>query len=77
MTGMIASSFLPETFCQTLPETIEAANNFGKGNKFWSFVPTNNDVFEGTEKTDDGLGRLKLKTVMNRKDCNNSNQYEL
>lgn len=38
--GMIASSFLPETFRQTLPETIEGANNFGKGNKFWSFLPS-------------------------------------
>jgi hypothetical protein len=37
--GMISSAFLPETLKQTLPETIEDANQFGKGNKFWSLHP--------------------------------------
>jgi len=37
--GSIASAFLPETLRQRLPETVEEANNYGKGIKFWSFLP--------------------------------------
>ena len=37
--GMFASAFLKETLGQTLPETIEDASAFGKGNKFWSLHP--------------------------------------
>ncbi|CAG7696957.1 unnamed protein product [Allacma fusca] len=39
--GMVASSFLPETLRQKLPETIEDASKFGRDNKFWSIVPVN------------------------------------
>lgn len=37
--GMIVSAFLPETLNQKLPETIEDANRFGKGVRFWSLFP--------------------------------------
>lgn len=37
--GLVASAYLPETFKQNLPESLEEANNFGKGVKFWSFLP--------------------------------------
>lgn len=33
---MIAASFLPETLKQRLPESLEDADKFGEGNKFWS-----------------------------------------
>lgn len=38
--GMISAAFLPETLNQTLPETIDDANKFGKGNRFWSLRPS-------------------------------------
>ena len=41
--AMIGSAFLPETLRQHLPETIEAANDFGKGNEFWSIKPKKRD----------------------------------
>ncbi|ODM93566.1 Organic cation transporter 1 [Orchesella cincta] len=34
--GLVVSAFLPETLNQNLPETIDDANKFGKGVKFWS-----------------------------------------
>lgn len=37
--GMVVSAFLPETLNQNLPETIDDANKFGKGVKFWSIFP--------------------------------------
>ncbi len=37
--GMFASAFLKETLGQTLPETIEEAEAFGKENQFWSLHP--------------------------------------
>lgn len=37
--GMIVSAFLPETLNQNLPETIDDANRFGQGVKFWSLFP--------------------------------------
>ncbi|XP_035700484.1 carcinine transporter isoform X1 [Folsomia candida] len=37
--GLVASAGLPETFRQHLPETVEAANKFGKGVPFWSYLP--------------------------------------
>lgn len=36
---MIVSAFLPETLNQNLPETIDDANKFGKGVRFWSVFP--------------------------------------
>ncbi|XP_035709656.1 organic cation transporter 1 isoform X2 [Folsomia candida] len=41
--GMVSSAFLPETLGQSLPESIEDAENFGKGTKFWSLVPKTKD----------------------------------
>ena len=41
--GAISASFLPETLRQHLPETIEDAENFGKGNKYWSLHPDNDE----------------------------------
>jgi len=38
--GIVSSSLLPETFGQSLPETMEDANNLGKNVKFWSWLPT-------------------------------------
>jgi len=37
--GSICASFLPETLRQHLSETIEDAEDFGKGNKYWSLHP--------------------------------------
>ena len=37
--GTISSACLPETLHQSLPETVEDANNFGQNQKFWSFLP--------------------------------------
>ena len=37
--GIVSSALLPETFGQSLPETLEDANNLGKNAKFWSFLP--------------------------------------
>ncbi|ODM94864.1 Organic cation transporter 1 [Orchesella cincta] len=37
--GVVSSAYLPETLNQSLPETLEEAENFGKDNKFWSFRP--------------------------------------
>ena len=37
--GMISCSLLPETFKQSLPETLDDAENLGKTAKFWSFLP--------------------------------------
>ncbi|ODM94866.1 Organic cation transporter 1 [Orchesella cincta] len=37
--GLVVSAFLPETLNQNLPETIDDANKFGKGVKFWSVFP--------------------------------------
>ncbi|CAL8072337.1 unnamed protein product [Orchesella dallaii] len=37
--GLFVSAFLPETLNQNLPETIDDANKFGKGVKFWSVFP--------------------------------------
>jgi hypothetical protein len=36
---MISAALLPETLNQHLPESIEAANDFGKDHGFWSFRP--------------------------------------
>ncbi|CAL8072316.1 unnamed protein product [Orchesella dallaii] len=38
--GMVCTSFMPETVNHNLPETLEEAENFGKGRKFWSFQLT-------------------------------------
>ncbi|CAL8072317.1 unnamed protein product [Orchesella dallaii] len=35
--GMVAAAFIPETVNHNLPETLEEAENFGRGRKFWSF----------------------------------------
>jgi len=37
--GLASAASLPETFKQHLPETIEDANKFGKGHKYWSYLP--------------------------------------
>jgi hypothetical protein len=37
--GVFSSSLLPETFRQSLPETLEDANSLGKTADFWSFLP--------------------------------------
>lgn len=37
--GLVSSVSLPETLGQSLPETVEDANKFGKGEKFWSYLP--------------------------------------
>ncbi|CAL8072331.1 unnamed protein product [Orchesella dallaii] len=37
--GIVSSAYLPETLNQNLPETLEEAENFGKGTEFWSFRP--------------------------------------
>jgi len=37
--GTFISSLLPETLHQKLPETLEDASKFGKGIKFWTFIP--------------------------------------
>ncbi|CAL8092584.1 unnamed protein product [Orchesella dallaii] len=37
--GLLAATCLPETFRQPLPESIQDANKFGKGQKFWSYLP--------------------------------------
>jgi len=53
--GLLASACLPETFRQRLPETVEDANKFGKGVKFWSFLPEDN--------------RMKDNNSNEKKDC--------
>jgi len=58
LAGMLASSFLPETFRQALPETIEDANKFGKSNKFWSFLPEEDSTIKNVNSLDG-----KSKTV--------------
>ena len=39
MIGVISTVFLPETLNQHLPESVTAANNFGKDHAFWSVRP--------------------------------------
>ncbi|XP_055526198.1 beta-alanine transporter isoform X2 [Wyeomyia smithii] len=44
--GAICSSFLPETLHQTLPETIEQAQNFGRNQAFWALPKKPRNVGE-------------------------------
>ncbi|KAL0271477.1 UNVERIFIED_CONTAM: hypothetical protein PYX00_008558 [Menopon gallinae] len=37
MLSCVCASFLPETYNEKLPETLEDAQNFGKDQKFWNF----------------------------------------
>ena len=37
--GATCTVFLPETLNQHLPESVTAANNFGKDHAFWSVLP--------------------------------------
>ncbi|CAG7837135.1 unnamed protein product [Allacma fusca] len=39
LVGTLSSACLPETLNQSLPETVEDANKFGKNHKFWSYLP--------------------------------------
>jgi len=49
--GMIAASFLPETLNQHLPESIQDADDFGKGNKFWTLIPPSNSSDEAKKES--------------------------
>ncbi|CAG7817265.1 unnamed protein product, partial [Allacma fusca] len=42
--GTIISPLLPETLGCKLPETLKDADSFGRGHKFWSFVPHSSPV---------------------------------
>ncbi|XP_071441641.1 carcinine transporter-like [Hetaerina americana] len=37
LVGAVASSFLPETLNEKLPETLAEAQHFGRGQRYWSF----------------------------------------
>ncbi|OXA51668.1 organic cation transporter protein [Folsomia candida] len=59
--GLLSSVSLPETFRQHLPETVEQANRFGKGVKFWSYLPKPDHITEDNNNASD-IEKLKEKT---------------
>ena len=46
LSGTVATSFLPETIGAKLPETLEDANDFGKGDSYFSFKPPRTEKYE-------------------------------
>jgi len=57
--GMFASAFLKETLGQTLPETIEEADSFGKEHKFWSIHPNRDKRAVHSEELQHELSALQ------------------
>ena len=49
-TGALAVALLPETLGARLPETLEEASEFGKGDKYFSYLPSKQQLYIYTRK---------------------------